>query len=115
MYIASSATSSPPAPAGDTARASAYNPGMTPQAIDEELTREPFAPIRLHVSDGHSYLISNPGLCTIMRGTLYIARVDRPKSRLLDDMDAVDCAHVTRVEQVDDAASGKGGARPKRR
>lgn len=82
---------------------------MTPLAIDEELTREPFVPLRFYVSDGHSYLIRNPGLCTIMRGTLYIARVDRPKSRLLDDMDAVDCAHVTRVEQVDEAASGASG------
>lgn len=81
---------------------------MTPQAIDEELTREPFVPIRFHVSDGHSYLVRNPGLCTIMRGTLYIARVDRPKSRLLDDMDAVDCAHVTRIEQVDEPAPSTG-------
>ncbi len=82
---------------------------MTPRAIDDELTREPFVPVRLHVSDGHSYLIRNPGLCTIMRGTLYIARVDRPKSRLLDDMDAVDCIHVTRMEQVDEAPTGAAG------
>jgi hypothetical protein len=82
---------------------------MTPQAIDEELIRVPFVPVRLHVSDGHSYLIRNPGLCTIMRGTLYIARIDRPNSRLLDDMDAVDCAHVTRVEQVDEAPADTGG------
>ena len=81
---------------------------MTPLAIDEELTREPFVPVRLYVSDGHSYLIRNPGLCTIMRGTLYIARVDRPKSRLLDDMDAVDCTHVTRIEQVDEPSAAAG-------
>jgi hypothetical protein len=81
---------------------------MTPLAIDEELTREPFVPIRFYVSDGHSYLVRNPGLCTIMRGTLYIARVDRPKSRLLDDMDALDCTHVTRIEQVDEAAPATG-------
>jgi hypothetical protein len=87
---------------------------MTPQAIDEELAREPFAPVRLYVSDGHSYLIRNPGLCTIMRGTLYIARVDRPKSRLLDDMDAVDCAHVTRVEQIDEASAETTGGPPER-
>jgi hypothetical protein len=83
---------------------------MTPLAIDEELTREPFVPVRFYVSDGHSYLVRNPGLCTIMRGTLYIARVDRPKSRLLDDMDAVDCAHVTRIEQVDEPSAAAGGS-----
>lgn len=76
---------------------------MTPQAIDQELTREPFVPIRLYLSDGHSFEIRNPGLCLIVRGTLYIARIDRP-SRLTDDMDVIDCAHVTRIEQVEDAA-----------
>jgi hypothetical protein len=81
---------------------------MTPLAIDEELTRVPFVPVRLHVSDRHIYLVRDPGLCTIMRGTLYIARVDRPNSRLLDDMDAVDCAHITRIEQVDETPAGTG-------
>jgi hypothetical protein len=81
---------------------------MTPLAIDEELTREPFVPVRFYVSDGHGYLVRNPGLCTIMRGTLYIARVDRPQSRLLDDMDALDCAHVTRIEQVDEPSNAAG-------
>ncbi len=41
----------------------------------------PLVPVRLHVSDGHSDLVRNPGMCTIMRGTLYIARIDRPNSQ----------------------------------
>lgn len=81
-----------------------YDSVMTPRAIDQELTREPFVPIRLFVSDGHSYEIRNPGLCLIVRGTLYIARTDRP-SRVSDDMDVIDCVHVTRIEQVGDKAS----------
>src|SRR5438477_7777886 len=78
-----------------------YHSGMTPQAIDQELTRDPFVPIRLFVSDGHSYEVRNPGLCLIVRGTLYIARTDRP-SRVSDDMDVIDSSHVTRIEQLDE-------------
>jgi hypothetical protein len=72
---------------------------MLPAALDHELSRDPFVPIRIHVSDGHSYVIRNPGLCLITRGALYIARTDRP-SRLADDMDVVDVRHITRVEQI---------------
>jgi hypothetical protein len=75
---------------------------MLSAALDSELTREPFTPLRIYVSDGHSYLIRNPNLCLITRGALYIARVDRPASRLADDMDVVDVRHITRIEQVED-------------
>jgi hypothetical protein len=74
---------------------------MTTEAIGVELARDPFVPVRLFVSDGHSCEIRDPGLCMIVRGTLYIARTDRP-TRISDDMDVIDCAHVTRIEQVED-------------
>jgi len=76
---------------------------MTPDAIGQELAREPFVPIRIFVSDGHAYDVRNPGLCLIFRGTMYIARIDRP-SRITDDMDVIDCAHITRIEQIDEPA-----------
>lgn len=74
---------------------------MMPVVIDAELTRDRFVPIRIHVSDGHNYLIRNPQLCLITRGSLYIARTDRPRTRLADDMDVVDVRHITRIEQVE--------------
>jgi hypothetical protein len=73
---------------------------MLPDALNHELSREPFIPIRLFVSDGHSYVIRNPNLCLITRGALYIARFDRLHSRLADDMDVIDVRHITRVEQI---------------
>ena len=78
---------------------------MLPAALDHELSRDPFVPLRVHLSDGHSYVIWNPGLCLITRGALYIARVDRPKSRLADDMDVVDVRHITRIEQLADESA----------
>ena len=76
---------------------------MLPLAIAEELDREPFVPVRIHVSDGHTYTIRNPNLCLIRRGAIYIARTDRPNTRLVDDMDVVDVRHITRIEQVVEA------------
>ena len=73
---------------------------MLPDALNHELSREPFVPMRLFVSDGRSYVIRNPNLCLITRGALYIARIDRLHSRLADDMDVVDVRHITRVEQI---------------
>ena len=78
---------------------------MLPTAVDHELSREPFVPLRIDVSDGHSYVVRNPNLCLITRGALYIARTDRPQSRLADDMDVIDVRHITRIEQVDERAS----------
>jgi hypothetical protein len=75
---------------------------MLPTAVDYELSREPFVPLRIYVSDGHSYVARNPNLCLITRGALYIARTDRPQSRLADDMDVIDVRHITRIEQVVD-------------
>jgi hypothetical protein len=75
---------------------------MVPESLNLELLRDPFVPIRIFVSDGHSYVVRNPDLCLIVRGTLYLARVDRPRSRLTDDMDVIDVRHITRIEQVDE-------------
>ena len=75
---------------------------MLPVAVDHELAREPFVPVRIHVTDGHSVTVRNPNLCLITRGTLYIARTDRPHTRLADDMDAIDIRHITRIEQIVD-------------
>jgi hypothetical protein len=73
---------------------------MLPDAVNHELARDPFIPLRIYVTDGHSYVIRNPNLCLITRGALYIARTDRLQSRLADDMDVIDVRHITRIEQI---------------
>ncbi|HEY7119079.1 MAG TPA: hypothetical protein VH475_20985 [Tepidisphaeraceae bacterium] len=72
---------------------------MLPDAVNHELARDPFVPLRIFVADGHSYVVRNPNLCLITRGALYIARTDRLHSRLADDMDVIDVRHITRIEQ----------------
>lgn len=72
-----------------------------PDALNTELMREPFVPLRLYLSDGRTYIVHNPGLCWINRGSVYIARVDRPNSRLMDDVDLISLRHIVSIEQID--------------
>jgi hypothetical protein len=76
---------------------------MTAEAIDLELTREPFVPIRLRLSDGSAVDIHNPGLAFIARMAIYIARTGRPHSRIMNDFRLVSSRHVVRVELLEPA------------
>ena len=78
---------------------------MTPQAIDQELTREPFVPLRLHLSDGSTVDVQNPGLTFIANMALYVARTDRPNSRIMDDFRLVSVIHIVRIELLESAAA----------
>jgi hypothetical protein len=77
---------------------------MSPEAIDLELSREPFVPIRLHLDDGSTVDIDNPGLCFIARLALYIARTDRPHSRIMDDFRLISLRHIVSVELLEPAS-----------
>lgn len=77
---------------------------MTAEAIDQELSRDPFVPIRLHLSDGSSIDVHNPGLAFIARLALYVARTDRPHSRIMDDFRLVSINHIVSVELLETAA-----------
>ena len=74
---------------------------MHPEAIDQELSREPFVPIRLHLTDGSTFDIYNPGLSFIARLALYVARSDRPHSRIMDDFRLISLRHIVSVELLE--------------
>ncbi|HZL33879.1 MAG TPA: hypothetical protein VFC78_01135 [Tepidisphaeraceae bacterium] len=76
---------------------------MTQDAIDQELSREPFIPIRLHLNDGQSIDIENPGLAFIAKLALYVARTDRPHSRIMDDFRLISLAHIVSLELLETA------------
>jgi len=76
---------------------------MLPETMEHELTREPFVPLRLYLDNGRTYLIDDPGRCFITRGSMYIARIDRPHSHLADDLDLISLRHIVSIEQAPDA------------
>lgn len=77
---------------------------MTAEAIDQELSRDPFVPLRLHLSDGTTLDIHNPGLAFIARMAVYVARTDRPHSRIMDDFRLISLRHIVSIELLEPAA-----------
>lgn len=77
---------------------------MSPEQLDEQLSAEPFIPLRIHLTDGTKLDINNPALVVINRLALYVFRVDRPKSHLARDYQLISLRHIVQVEQVAEAA-----------
>jgi len=76
---------------------------MAPEILAVELDREPFIPLRLHLTDERTLDISNPGLCFIARMGLYAFRA-RPHEALAEDVQVVSVSHIVSVETLSPAA-----------
>ena len=76
---------------------------MRPEDILQLLRKQPFAPFRIHVSDGSVFEIGHPELAIVERSKVIIGvpgprGLDGPAER------SIFCAmiHITRLEPVDD-------------
>ena len=72
---------------------------MNPDALAAELNRDPFIPLRLHLSDGRTIDISNPGLCFIARMALYAFRA-KPNDALAEDVQVISLRHIASIETL---------------
>ena len=72
---------------------------MNPETLASELDREPFIPLRIHLADGRHIDILNPGLCFIMRLSLYIFAA-RPRSVLAEDVQVMSLRAIVSVETI---------------
>ena len=79
---------------------------MNPDALAAELDRDPFIPLRLHLSDGRRIDIMNPGLCFIARMALYFFRA-RPRESLAQDVEIISLRHIASVETLTRSRGGK--------
>jgi hypothetical protein len=73
---------------------------MNPDALAAELDRDPFLPLRLHLSDGRTMEIQNPGLCFIARLALYAFRPGKRHSSLAEEVQVVSLRHIVSVETI---------------
>jgi hypothetical protein len=72
---------------------------MNPEVLAAELNRDPFIPLRLHLTDGRTLDIQNPGLCFIARLGLYAFR-SRPHEALAEDVQVISLRHIVSVETL---------------
>ena len=75
-----------------------YNPVMIePSDIQELLDKEPFEAFRIHMTDGRSYDVTNPGLAVAMEGNFFLALPKR-RWKLLSyiNMSSLEAGKATR-------------------
>jgi hypothetical protein len=78
---------------------------MNPDALLNELDREPFIPLRLHLADGRSFDIGNPALCFVAHLALYVFRVGQRRRRLAEDVEVYSLRHIVSIETVEQPRS----------
>jgi hypothetical protein len=73
---------------------------MSPEALRQELRRQPFVPLRLHLTDGTTYDIRHPEMVLLKQRELYIGKETAPGSGVAAETDLVSLLHVVRVEPL---------------
>lgn len=75
---------------------------MRYQELQEHLERQPFYPIRLHMSDGSKVEIRHPEMVILGRNTITVGEPsDEPK--VADRIRQYSLVHVVQVEQMQEA------------
>lgn len=74
---------------------------MHPVTLAEALEREPFVPLRLHLSDGRKMDLHNPGLCHIAHLSLHLLTPGRAHRTLVEDITVVSLRHIVSMETVE--------------
>ena len=82
---------------------------MSPQALREELRRQPFVPLKLILSDGKTNEIRHPEMALIGHLDLYVGTESEPGSGIAGKTDLVSMLHIVRVEQLKPPPSVKAG------
>jgi len=78
---------------------------MRPEEIRALLRRQPFVPIRIHVTDGKTHDISHPENIIIGRSRVDLGVGGDPAAGVVDHVDYVAPLHIVRIEDL--APAGK--------
>jgi hypothetical protein len=81
------------------ATAGVYNTVVNPETLAQELDRNPFIPLRIHLTDGRRIEIRDPGLCFIARLSLYVFAA-KPHHALAEDVQVVSLRGIVSVETL---------------
>lgn len=72
---------------------------MNAAQVREHLRREPFRPVRIHISDGSHYDVHHPEMALVTRTEVAIALEDA-QGELPERMVYCDPLHITRIEPL---------------
>jgi hypothetical protein len=70
---------------------------MNPETLANQLDRDPFIPLRIHLADGRRIDILNAGVSFIVRHSLYVFDA-RPENVLAKDVQVISLRGIESVE-----------------
>ena len=84
---------------------------MAPAELQDQLSRDPFEPMRLHLSSGKTVDIRMPGIAWVLGSGLLVFRSPRPMRASAEGYDVINLRLIDKVEQL---RNGKQPRKPKR-
>jgi hypothetical protein len=82
---------------------------MTPEDVNQELEREPFVPLRLHLSSGQKIDIEYPNSAFVRQNTLLVVHRLAPRTQMIGNYDVIALRLIERIEQVGNGKESRGG------
>jgi hypothetical protein len=80
---------------------------MEKEAVRRELTRDPFIPIRLHLTDGRTFDVPVPGVAHMMAYGLLVMIGADVKARTAEGYDQFPFDRISRIEPLPFKSSGR--------
>ena len=78
---------------------------MTSEDVRQELDRDPFVPLRLHLSSGNTIDIRYPGTAWIRQNTLLIVHPLRQGTQEIGGYEVVALRLIERIEQLSETSA----------
>jgi hypothetical protein len=86
---------------------------MRPEDLTALLRKRPFVPLRIHMTDGHTYEIRHPDAILVSRSHAMVILQQDPGTGVIDRYEYLGLIHVVRVEELPPvAAAGAPSGNP---
>ncbi len=85
---------------------------MRPEDLRDLLRRQPFVPVRIHLSDGTTYEVRHPEMAIIGRSTVTIGVEEQEGSGIADRMMYCSLLHIVRIEDANGRDLSRKGENP---
>ena len=82
---------------------------MTTEDLRQELERDPFVPLRLHLSSGNTIDVEHANSAFVRQNTVLIVHRLAPGSAAIGNYDVVALRLIERIEQIDENSSTRAG------
>jgi len=82
---------------------------MRAEELTELVRRQPFSPLRIHISDGRTYDVVHPDQIIVLRQCVDIGIKPDAKTGVVEGVDRVSLLHVVKVKQMDSASATEPG------